>query len=95
MVSKSNICGLFKKVWTKALSQRNIVAAFKACGIIPYSPETFPQEAFMPNSICSMHEFVANQPLMKQLDNQPDTNEPKGTSSSDVQSSHVQDVGVP
>ena len=42
MVSKSNICGLFKKVWTKAVSQRNIVAGFKACGIIPYSPETIP-----------------------------------------------------
>ena len=92
MASKSNFCGLFKKEWTKAVSQRNIVAGFKACGIIPYSPETIPQEAFMPNSIYTLHELVANQPLMEQLDNQPDTNEPQGTSSSEVQSNHVQEV---
>ena len=47
----------------------------------------------MPNSIYTLHELVANKPLMEQLDNQPDTNEPQGTSSSEVQSNHVQEVG--
>ena len=56
MISKANFCGLLSRAWDRALTQDNIKAGFKACGIYPLNPDQIPSEAYMPNTLYSVEK---------------------------------------
>jgi len=56
MISKANFCGLLSRAWDRALTEDNIKAGFKACGIYPLNPDQIPSEAYMPNTLYSVEK---------------------------------------
>jgi len=63
VISRMNFCGLFRRAWEDAVTESNIKAGFKACGIHPFNPSAVPKEAYMPNSLYSVEQLVENPSL--------------------------------
>jgi len=63
IISRMNFCGLFRKAWDDSMTESNIRAGFKACGVFPFNPSAVPKEAYMPNSLYSVEQLVQNPDL--------------------------------
>jgi len=66
VISRANVCGLFKKAWNETITSSDITAGFEACGIFPLNPAAVPREAYKPNSLYTINELLQNPDLAGQ-----------------------------
>lgn len=56
VVTKSRFNTIFSKVWSKCMTQENIISGFKATGIFPFNPHVIPEAAFAPSIPSSLRQ---------------------------------------
>ncbi|KAJ8941509.1 hypothetical protein NQ314_010378 [Rhamnusium bicolor] len=56
VITKPRFNIIFSKVWSKRMTQENIISGFKATGIFPFNPSTIPEAAFAPSIPSSLHQ---------------------------------------
>lgn len=74
-ITKQRFCKIFTKVWSKCMTQGNIVNGFKATGLFPLDPSAIPEEAYAP-SILTRLPSPQTDSLTQPQDNLFDTETP-------------------
>jgi hypothetical protein len=67
-VRKSDFGTIFSRVWTRAMTTRNIMSGFRATGIYPFDPHVIPEKAFAPSAVSEAKE--ERQPATSVIRNQ-------------------------
>src|SRR6218665_2390802 len=58
MVSRTSFCGILKSAWANAVTPKNIISGFRACGIHPFNPSAVPAEAYLPNALYTVETLI-------------------------------------
>lgn len=60
VITKSRFNHIFSKVWSRCMTNENIVSGFRATGLYPYDPSAIPFSAFAPSTLTERPDNQAN-----------------------------------
>lgn len=55
-ITKSRFGKIFTKVWSKCMTQGNIINGFRSTGLYPYNPSAIPDEAYAPSVLTEISQ---------------------------------------